>query len=133
LARASQGCNAGSHQEILGYFEYKYTLTRYTQIRYVLVVAIRSFGNRITEQFYHTGKAKKGAGWVAVKKIALRKLDMLNYAHKLDDLKSPPGNRPERLKGGLAGFHSIRINDQWRIIFRWTDSGPSDVEIIDYH
>lgn len=63
----------------------------------------------------------------------MRKLDMLNAAHVLDDLKAPPGNRLEALKGDLAGFHSIRINSQWRIIFRWTPSGPEDVEIIDYH
>ena len=61
------------------------------------------------------------------------KLDMLDYAHKLTDLASPPGNRLEALKGNLAGFHSIRINDQWRVVFRWTDSGPADVDILDYH
>ncbi len=58
---------------------------------------------------------------------------MLDYAHKLADLASPPGNRLEALKGDLAGFHSIRINDQWRVVFRWTGSGPADVDILDYH
>ena len=62
-----------------------------------------------------------------------RKLDLLNAATNLDDLRAPPGNRLEALKGDLAGFHSIRINSQWRIIFRWTSSGPADVQIIDYH
>ncbi len=58
---------------------------------------------------------------------------MLDYAQVLRDLAAPPGNRLEALKGELAGSHSIRINDQWRVIFRWTDSGPTDVDIVDYH
>lgn len=58
---------------------------------------------------------------------------MLHYAGALFDLASPPGNRLEFLKGKRKGFHSIRINDQWRFIFRWTDSGPVDVDICDYH
>ena len=66
----------------------------------------------------------KGVGWANAAKVATRKLDMLDYAAVLTDLASPPGNRPEALKGDLRGFHSIRINDQWRIVFRWTDSGP---------
>jgi len=65
--------------------------------------------------------------------IAPRKLDMLNAATSLDDLRAPPGNRLELLKGDRAGLHSIRINSQWRIVFRWTNSGPSEVEIVDYH
>lgn len=65
--------------------------------------------------------------------IAPRKLDMLNAAASLDDLRSPPGNRLELLKGDRAGFHSIRVNAQRRIVFRWTPSGPADVEIVDYH
>jgi toxin HigB-1 len=60
-------------------------------------------------------------------------LDEVDSADFLEALNSPPGNRLERLKGDLAGKHSIRINDQWRIVFRWTDAGPEDVEIIDYH
>ena len=63
----------------------------------------------------------------------MRKLIQMNQAGTLDDLKVPPGNRLEALKGQLAGFHSIRINDQWRIVFRWTTAGPADVKIIDYH
>ena len=58
---------------------------------------------------------------------------MLHYAHVLADLKSPPGNKLEELKGNLKSKHSIRINDQWRIIFTWTTSGPSEVKITDYH
>ncbi len=57
----------------------------------------------------------------------------MNQAGKLDDLAVPPGNRLEALKGNLSGLHSIRINDQWRIVFRWTDTGPSEVRIMDYH
>jgi proteic killer suppression protein len=72
-------------------------------------------------------------GWANVAKIAARKLDMLDYAAALLDLASPPGNRLEALKGKLAGRHSIRINDQWRVVFRWTASGPAEVEIRDYH
>ena len=69
----------------------------------------------------------------AVAKVARRKLVQLNNAGALRDMMLPPGNRLEALKGDLAGRHSIRINDQWRIVFRWTDAGPDDVEIMDYH
>jgi toxin HigB-1 len=64
---------------------------------------------------------------------ALRKLRLMNNARVLEDLRVPPGNRLEALKGNLKGRHSIRINDQWRIVFVWSDGGPSDVEITDYH
>ena len=64
---------------------------------------------------------------------ARRKLVMVNNAVALDDLKSPPGNQLEALRGDLKGKHSIRINDQWRIVFKWTDDGPEEVEIVDYH
>jgi len=68
-----------------------------------------------------------------IHETARRKLVMLDIAKRLDDLRVPPGNRLEALKGNLKGLHSIRINDQWRICFRWTDSGPAEVEILDYH
>lgn len=64
---------------------------------------------------------------------ALYKLDVLNAAQSLHDLRSPPGNRLEALRGDLTGFHSIRINSQWRIIFKWEASEAHDVQIIDYH
>ena len=96
-------------------------------------MAIRSFSDTATEDFFHTGKAGKGVGWANVKAVAQRKLDMVNYAAKLDDLKSPPGNRLEALSGDLKGFHSIRVNDQWRVVFKWTASGPEEVKICDYH
>lgn len=65
--------------------------------------------------------------------VARRKLRQLEIAGRLDDLRVPPGNRLEALKGNRAGQHSIRINDQWRLCFRWTTSGAEDVEIVDYH
>jgi proteic killer suppression protein len=63
----------------------------------------------------------------------MRKLAMLNRAGRLGDLRVPPGNRLEALKGNLAGWHSIRVNEQFRVCFRWTPEGPEDVEIVDYH
>ena len=65
--------------------------------------------------------------------VALRKLRMLNQARTLADLRIPPGNRLERLKGDRAGQYSIRINERWRVCFRWTEGGPADVEVVDYH
>lgn len=63
----------------------------------------------------------------------MRKLDMLDYAGRLNDLAAPPGNRLESLRGSLTAMHSIRVNDQWRIVFRWTDEGARDVDVVDYH
>lgn len=68
-----------------------------------------------------------------MQRVALRKLRQVAAAESLDDLRVPPGNRLERLKGDRSGQHSIRINDQWRICFVWTDAGPEEVEIVDYH
>ncbi len=68
-----------------------------------------------------------------IQTMAMRKLAMLNQAGRLDDLRVPPGNRLEALKGDRAGHHSIRVNDQFRVCFRWTGAGPEDVEIVDYH
>lgn len=102
-------------------------------MRYVCLVAIRSFARPAIEQFFLHGKVPARAGWANVKKIAARKLDVLDYAAALSDLRVPPGNRLEAFKGDLAGFHSIRINDQWRVIFRWTGDGPTDVDVVDYH
>jgi len=69
----------------------------------------------------------------SIQQIARRKLRMLNNAKKLDDLRIPPGNRLEELRGNRKGQHSIRINDQWRICFKWNSGHAHDVEIIDYH
>jgi len=96
-------------------------------------VAIQSFANSVVERFFSEGRLSKNVGWANVARVAARKLDMLDYAAVLTDLASPPGNRLEALKGKLAGRHSIRINDQWRVVFRWTDSGPAEVGIRDYH
>lgn len=92
---------------------------------------IQGFADVETEAFYRTGKTK--LGYQSVAKVVFRKLDMLDAAKSLDDLRVPPGNKLEKLQGDRNGQHSIRVNDQWRICFRWTDSGPSDVEIVDYH
>ena len=71
--------------------------------------------------------------FVNIADVARRKLRQLEIAGRLDDLRVPPGNRLEALKGGRTGQHSIRINDQWRVCFRWTEAGAEDVEIVDYH
>ena len=79
-----------------------------------------------------SGKSPKGFPADSLRP-AIRKLTMLESAVKLDDLRSPPGNRLEALKGDRQGQHSNRINDQWRICFIWTDAGAEEVEIVDYH
>jgi proteic killer suppression protein len=95
---------------------------------------IQSFGDSSTEALFHgRGGAKVRRIPADLRRIAIRKLDMLNAAVALKDLRSPPGNRLEALHGDLDGHHSIRINQQWRVVFRWTDCGPADVSIIDYH
>jgi len=96
-------------------------------------MAIQSFTEPDPKVFFETGKTPKKAQWQGVKKIVARKLDMLDYAHVLDDLKSPPGNHLEALGKDLKGLHSIRVNDQWRIVFEWTDQGPTQVRLMDYH
>lgn len=96
-------------------------------------MAMQSFASKETRDFFVLGVIKKNAGWKLLAKVARRKLDMLHYAQQLEDLQSPPGNRLEALRGDWKGWHSVRINDQWRIMFRWTDLGPQEVKIIDYH
>ena len=76
---------------------------------------------------------KREKRFVAFESVARRKLRQLEIAGRLDDLRVPPGNRLEALKGDRSGQHSIRINDQYRVCFRWTAAGPEDVEIVDYH
>jgi proteic killer suppression protein len=92
---------------------------------------IRSFGDRDTERLWRRERVRSLDGRVL--RTALRKLAMLDAAVMLDDLRVPPGNRLEALKGTRRGQHSIRINGQWRICFTWTDTGAEDVEIVDYH
>lgn len=96
-------------------------------------MAIRSFARPEIELFFFEGAVPRRAGWAGVAKIVARKLDMVHYASVIDDLKSPPGNRLEALKGNLLGSHSIRVNDQWRVIFRWLAQGPTEVDVVDYH
>ena len=92
---------------------------------------IKSFRDRDTERLFRRHPVKKlGA---EVQRTALRKLRMLDAATILDDLRVPPGNRLERLRGDRDGQHSIRINKQWRICFRWRSGDAFDVEIVDYH
>ncbi|GGG90158.1 plasmid maintenance system killer [Glycocaulis albus] len=94
---------------------------------------IVSWRDQEARRFAETGNVPRKAGWASVTRIAARKLAQLNAASALDDLRAPPGNRLEPLKGNRAGQYSIRINDQWRVCFVWTDAGPADVEITDYH
>ena len=98
---------------------------------YVWVV-IRNFKGKFAEVILEGRRVPKGFP-ANLAKVARRKLIMVDAAAVLEALNSPPGNRLEALKGELAGKYSIRINDQWRVVFRWTDPGPEDVEIIDYH
>ncbi len=92
---------------------------------------IRSFADKATEGLYVTGKGGKLPP--EIRKAAIRKLDYLDAAVVLDDLRVPPGNRLEVLKGKLKGKHSIRINDQYRLVFRFEGRDAFDVEIVDYH
>ncbi len=92
---------------------------------------IKSFKNKESETFYITGKSKKLP--LNIQKVALRKLDYLNGANTLDDLKVPPANRLEKLQGDLKKYYSIRINKQFRVIFKFEDSNAYDVSIVDYH
>lgn len=95
---------------------------------------IGSFRDGATEDIFHGSNSKAARRIPAMLwKIARRKLDMLNAAHELHDLMAPPANRLEALHGNLAGRHSIRINDQFRIVFRWVDDNAHDVQITDYH
>ena len=95
-------------------------------------MAIQSVASREVERFYRSGSRTR-LGWFGIAKVAARKLDMLDYAHRLEDLRAPPGNRLEALSGDRAGFHGIRVNDRWRVVFRWTPAGPADVDVVDYH
>ena len=91
---------------------------------------IKSFRDRACHRRWMGGFVKRFSG---IEKAGLRKLDMLHAARSLNDLRTPPANRLEALSGDRRGQHSIRINDQWRICFTWTEGGPIDVEIVDYH
>jgi len=92
---------------------------------------IQGFRDRRTERFFRTGECP--TRWRSFADVAARKLVALESAASLSDLRVPPGNRLEALRGDRAGQWSIRINDQWRLCFRWGAHGPEDVEIVDYH
>ena len=96
-------------------------------------MAIRGFARKAVEDFFLSGRSPRREGWTSASSIVKRKLDMLDYAGALTDLLSPPGNRLEALRGDLKGLHGIRVNDQWRIVFRWTVDGPDQVDVVDHH
>lgn len=92
---------------------------------------IQSFADKDTERLWNRERVRSIDS--RFHSVALRKLRQLGYAQTLDELRIPPGNRLEALKGDRRGQFSIRINDQWRICFRWSAAGPEEVEIVDYH
>ena len=92
---------------------------------------IHSFADRDTERLFQRERVRCFPA--ELQRLMLRKLGMVDAAEQLEDLRVPPGNRLEKLKGNRAGQHSIRVNDQWRICFRWKDGNAHDVEIVDYH
>ena len=102
----------------------------FNDIRYTLVLVIRSFKSKETETLHGGSRVRRFDG---IEKIALHKLAILESAQYLADLTVPPGNRLKALKGARAGQYSIRINDQYRICFRWNEDTAEDVEIVDYH
>ena len=91
---------------------------------------IKSFRSKETEQLFRHEHVRR---WTNIERQALRKLVQLDLAQSLNDMRAPPGNRLEALSGDRKGQWSVRINDQFRICFRWTTDGPQDVEIVDYH
>jgi proteic killer suppression protein len=92
---------------------------------------IRSFKSKETEKVWNGERSKKLP--IEIQKVGRRKLRMLNNSIDINDLRIPPANRLEKLSGKLSEFHSIRINDQWRIIFKWSQGHAFEVEIVDYH
>ncbi len=95
---------------------------------------IISFGNQLAQDLFDDKKSKQTRAFPSeLYRVARRKNLYLHEADNLTDLRVPPGNRLEALKGDLQGFYSIRINDQWRVIFKWSDGGANEVKILDYH
>ena len=95
---------------------------------------IRGFGNQLAEDLYYDRKTKATRSFPPeLRRIARRKILFLHDAAELRDLRSPPGNKREALRGNRKGSHSIRINDQWRVVFVWKGSDAYEVEVVDYH
>ncbi|MEN8762401.1 MAG: type II toxin-antitoxin system RelE/ParE family toxin [Thiogranum sp.] len=95
---------------------------------------IESFGNRLAEDLFYDRRSRATRTFSAeLRRVARRKLLYIHDAAELKDLRVPPGNRLELLRGKRTGFHSIRINDQWRVVFRWQGGNAYEVEIVDYH
>ncbi len=106
-------------------------MTFLTVYRYqVWSIMIRSFGDKRTAALFRDDQVRQFAG---IARAAKRKLEALNAASRLGDLTIPPSTRLEKLKGDLKDYHSIRINDQWRVIFKWINGEPHGVRIVDYH
>ena len=91
---------------------------------------IRTFGDKRTEALFRDEFVRDFQGFA---RAAKRKLEAVNAASRLEDLAIPPSNRLEKLKGDLREFYSIRINDQWRVVFKWRDGEPHEVRVVDYH
>ncbi len=92
---------------------------------------IKNFSDKYTEDLFNRNKVRKFPPTIL--KVAYRKLLLIDATGRIEDLRVPPGNRLEKLSGNLSGKHSIRINNQWRIVFNWKENNAYDVEIIDYH
>ena len=97
----------------------------------IIAVMIKSFSDKYTEDLFNREKVKKFPP--SILKVAYRKLLLIDAAGKVDDLRVPPGNRIKKLSGNMSGKHSIRINNQWRIVFQWKEDNAYDVKIMDYH
>jgi proteic killer suppression protein len=93
-------------------------------------MSIKSFKCSDTQALF---AGRRVARWVNIERVALRKLEQLDWSAVLEDLRIPPGNRLEALQGSRKGQHSLRVNDQWRVCFAWTPDGSKDIEIVDYH
>lgn len=96
-------------------------------------MGILGFADRDTEKAFDGDRVSARCPWRDLTRTVRRKLDMLNAAEAFIDLRAPPSNRPEVLKGKLKGLCSIRVNKRWRIVFRWTKAGPDEVRVMDYH
>ena len=92
---------------------------------------IKSFGGKETEKIWNGNQSRKYPP--EIQNTARRKLRMINNSQNINDLRIPPANRLEKLSGNYSGFHSVRINDQWRIVFKWENDNAFEVEIVDYH